>query len=333
MYTSKSEVLYMKKSGKIALGLGALGGMCALIGGLTYASTYALVEMAMNREMPKIMTKTRNKSAGSDLFDINIPVHKEAIEKIKSYELENIEISAHDGVKLVGHYYPSEQNKRTIIAMHGWRSSWNFDFCVILDFWHDMGCNVLMCEQRGHKNSGGDYVGFGLIERYDVQTWANWVSKNKSDTTPIYLCGASMGATSVLMASALPMPDNVRGIIADSGFTSPAEIWEHVARKNLHIPYNKINSSLASKMCHGKISMNADEYSTIDAMKENKLPVMFIHGANDNFVPIEMTYRNYAACEAPKKLCISPQADHVMTYLFDKEQYERTVTEFWNSFD
>ena len=323
----------MKKSEKIALGLGAIGGMCALIGGLTYASTYALVEMAMRREMPKIMTKTRDKSSGSDIFNIDIPVHKEAMARVRSYEFEDIEIDAHDGVKLVAHYYPSEKNKRTIIAMHGWRSAWYVDFSVILDYWNEMGCNVLLCEQRGHKNSGGDHVCFGLIERYDVQTWANWVSENKSDTVPIYLCGASMGATTVLMAAALPMPKNVKGIIADSGFTSPDDIWKHVAKKNLHIPYNKINSSIASKMCHGKISMKSDEYSTVDAMKETKIPVMFIHGAADKFVPIEMTYRNYAACEAPKRLCISPQADHVMTYLFDKELYERTVTEFWNTFD
>lgn len=323
----------MKKTGKIALGIGAISGACALISGLTYVSTYALVEMAMNRELPKFMTKTRDKSAGSDLFDMNIPALNEAIEKVKSYEFEDIEILSHDGLKLVAHYYPCENSKRTIIAMHGWRSSWRIDFSVILDYWHEMGCNVLLCEQRGHKGSDGEYVCFGLVERYDVQTWANWVYENKTKTEPIYLCGASMGATTVLMASALPMPENVKGIIADSGFTSPDDIWRHVAKKNLHIPYNKINSSIASKMCHGKINMKSDEYSTIDAMRENKLPIMFIHGASDKFVPVEMTYRNYAACNAPKRLCISPQADHVMTYLFDRDMYVRTVTEFWESFD
>ena len=141
----------MKKSGKIALGLGAISGMCALIGGLTYASTYALVEMAMRRDMPKIMTKTRDKSSGSDIFNIDIPVHKEAMARVRNYEFEDIEIEAHDGVKLVAHYYPSEKNKRTIIAMHGWRSAWYIDFSVILDYWNEMGCNVLLC---GRANQG-----------------------------------------------------------------------------------------------------------------------------------------------------------------------------------
>ena len=323
----------MKKSGKIALAAGGIIGACSLIGGATYALTYALVEMAMNREIPSFMKKTSQKSAGSDLFEINIPTHKEAMERVKSYTFEDIEICAHDGTRLVAHYYPSQENKRTIIAMHGWRSSWKIDFCVILDYWHKIGCNVLLCEQRGHKNSGGDYTGFGLVERYDVQTWANWVHDNKSEDIPIYLCGASMGASTVLMASALEMPSNVKGIIADSGFTSAQEIWKHVAIKNLHVPYTNLNRAIANKLCYSKIQMNADGYSTLDAMKTNKLPIMFIHGAADSFVPVEMTYRNYAACNAPKRLCISPQADHVMTYLFDKEQYERIVEEFFDSFD
>ena len=323
----------MKKSGKIALGAGVLAGACGLVFGATYGLSYALVKMAMDRETPKSMLKTQKKSAGSDLFDVNIPTHMEAKERIKSYTFEDVEITAYDGTRLVAHYYPSQQNKRTIIAMHGWRSSWATDFCVILDYWNSIGCNVLMCEQRGHKNSGGDYLGFGLIERYDVQSWANWVHDNKSADKPIYLCGASMGATSVLMASALEMPENVKGVIADSGFTSPQEIWKHVAKNNLHVPYTNLNAVLANKFCYSRIQMNADEYSTIDAMKQTTLPVMFIHGAADTFVPVEMTYRNYAACNSPKRLCISPQADHVMTYLFDKEQYERIAEEFFASFD
>ena len=57
------------------------------------------------------------------------------------------------------------------------------------------------------------------------------------------------------------------------------------------------------------------------------------HGAADKFVPVEMTYENYEACASPKKLFIVPGADHAMSYLKDREGYEKTVKDFWKEFD
>ena len=68
-------------------------------------------------------------------------------------------------------------------------------------------------------------------------------------------------------------------------------------------------------------------------MRECKVPVLFIHGTDDRFVPIEMTYENYKACVSPKRLLVVPGAEHAMSYLIDKESYEKTVKEFWNDFD
>ncbi len=64
-------------------------------------------------------------------------------------------------------------------------------------------------------------------------------------------------------------------------------------------------------------------------MKDCSIPVLFIHGTDDTFVPVEMTYENYKACNAPKKLFIVPGATHAMSYLVDKNGYENTVKEFW----
>ena len=50
-------------------------------------------------------------------------------------------------------------------------------------------------------------------------------------------------------------------------------------------------------------------------------------------MPIGMTYENYEACAAPKKLFIVPGADHGMSYYFDRKGYEAAVTNFWKEFD
>ena len=141
-----------------------------------------------------------------------------------------------------------------------------------------------------------------------------------------------MGASTVLMTSGFDLPDNVHGIMADCGFTSANDIWRHVTENNMHMSYN-IRKKLVNNLCKQKIQIGYDDYTTIDAMGTNKKPVLFIHGTDDDFVPIEMTYRNYKACTAPKQLLVVPGAGHAMSYIVDKQSYEQAVVNFWKEYD
>jgi fermentation-respiration switch protein FrsA (DUF1100 family) len=85
--------------------------------------------------------------------------------------------------------------------------------------------------------------------------------------------------------------------------------------------------------CKKKMNFSPKEYSTIEAMENCEVPVLFFHGTDDNFVPIDMTFQNYKACKAPKKLFIVPGAEHGMSYVLEKEEYEKTVVEFWANYD
>ena len=229
---------------------------------------------------------------------------------------------------------PAEHPKRVLIAMHGWRSSWVNDFGLGVDFFLKSGCNVLFPEQRGHGSSGGDYMGFGLLERYDCLEWVKWIDQNVNPEPrkPIYLCGISMGATSVLMASGLELPEHVHGVMADCGFTSPEAIWRQVVEKNFRLSY-KGRQSTADKICRQKLNVGAAEVSTVDVLQKGHIPVLLIHGSDDHFVPVEMTYENYKACSAPKRLLIVPGAEHGLSYYIDPVNYQRACLEFWTDFD
>jgi len=292
--------------------------------------TRKMMQIAMDRVEPQERNKDKERLAGSpEIVQITEMVQDAALRLEHNSECKQIEISAQDGVSLVGHWYPCEAPERIVVAMHGWRSSWAQDFGLIADFWHDNNCSVLFAEQRGQNNSGGDHMSFGLLERYDCVTWANWVAEQISHQLPMYLVGVSMGATSVLMASELELPENVCGIAADSAFTSPHAIWKHVSENNLHIPY-ALHKAGANRMCQQRIKMEAGAASTTEALKRCKVPVFLVHGTDDHFVPIEMTYENYKACAAEKRLLIVPGADHCMSYLTEKETYERMAKEFWH---
>ena len=323
-----------KRTRNLIIGAGLTAVGIGTATAISYNLTKKLIKIAMDRELPEAMVKKREKLTGAngDYSEFNTALEQGA-KKLANSNCEQISINSHDGIKLAGHWHGCEHPKRVIVAMHGWRSDWCRDFGTIADFWHDNDCCVLYAEQRGQGNSGGDYMGFGLMERYDCLDWINWVNTKTGGELPVYLCGVSMGATTILMSAGFNLPENVKGIIADCGFTSPHAIWKHVVERNLHIPYDGIRGAIASDMCKKKISIGAKDYSATEAMKECKVPVLFIHGSDDKFVPVEMTYENYKACSAPKRLLIVPGAEHGMSYFTDKATYEETVLKFWKDYD
>ncbi len=323
-----------KHNKKALIGAGLFIAGVTAVTAISYKLTKSLVGVAMDREEPKIIKKGMEKkiSGSQDLSPI-IARMDEAGERLENNGSETVEITSDDGLNLVGHWKCPENPKRVIVAMHGWRSSWTKDFGIISEFWEKNDCAVLYAEQRAQGNSEGEHMTFGLLERYDCLAWVNWVNDKVGGKLPIYLGGLSMGATTILMTAGLSLPENVKGIMADCGFTSPHEIWKHVTSSNLHISYNGIYAMFADRLAKQRINMSTKDYSTVDALKECKVPVLFVHGTDDKFVPVEMTYENYKACACEKRLLIVPGAEHGMSYILDQKAYEEAVLKFWKDFD
>lgn len=322
----------MTNKKKALIGTGAaVAGIAAATVTFGYISD-TLLRAAIDREEPRVMRKMKRKIAGSPAVKEASALLEEKAKELEDAVQDTVELISRDGETLIGHFYPCEGAERVIVAMHGWRSGWSKDFGVISRFWHENGCSVLFAEQRGQNNSSGEYMTFGLMERYDCVDWVHWVNDKTGGVLPVYLCGVSMGASTVLMASELNLPENVCGIVADCGFTSPHAIWKHVVKNNLHLSYG-IRGSVANNVCKKRIGSGSKEFSTLQALENNKTPVLFIHGTADRFVPVEMTYENYLACKAPKRLLIVPGAKHGLSYCVEKEAYERATKEFWQEFD
>ena len=324
----------MRKSTRNALiGTGAAVAAITAVGAAAYTISKSLLEYALDREAPGILQKGKGRLSGAGMeYDHLVAQVDAAALNLENSGCVSVDIISRDGIKLVGHWYENPDAQRVVVAMHGWRSSWSQDFGMIADFLHNNGCSVLYADQRGQNSSGGDHMTFGLLERYDCLDWINWVNTYTGQTLPVYLAGISMGATTVLMAAGLELPVNVRGIVADCGFTSPYAIWKHVTEENLHLSY-KLHGNLVERLCQRKIRMGAKEYSTIVAMNGCQIPVLFVHGSDDRFVPVTMTYENYRACAAPKELLVVPGAGHGLSYYVEQDRYEEKVKAFWAEYD
>lgn len=293
--------------------------------------TRNLMEIALTRNEPKIMNKIKERISHSRKISEFGKKIDETGSALLEKDIKEVEILSRDGLRLVGHWYPCENAKRILIAMHGWRSAWYKDFGMIADFWHNEGCSILFAEQRGQNNSDGEYMTFGYMERYDCLDWIFWVNAQTKKKYPIYLAGLSMGASTVLMTAGLDLPDNTKGVIADCGFTSAYGIWRHVVSDNMKLSYG-LRDHTVDRICRNRIHANARDITTITAMQNTKIPILFIHGTDDTFVPVQMTYENYQACRAPKELLIVPGAIHGQSYFMEKEKYEAATRSFWQRY-
>jgi len=246
-------------------------------------------------------------------------------QKLSLMDKQDVCIKSFDGLNLHAVFLKGESEQRTIICVHGYHSEASRDFSLALEPLLKRG-NLLMIDQRSHGKSEGKYITFGVHEAKDCKAWAEWLLDKMGPEHPVYFDGVSMGGTSVLFASSLDLPKNVRGIIADCSFTSPYEIIENLAQKAFKITPKLLISSI-DLYCRIFAHFSLKEISTPVAMKKNTRPILFAHGKNDNLVPYTMTQAAYDAYDGKKYLILAEDADHGLSFLYENEKYSDAITD------
>lgn len=242
-------------------------------------------------------------------------------------DLTTLHVQSGDGLRLTGYLLPAGDCDKFIVLLHGYHSTSLHDFGLAAMFYHRMGYSLLCTDLRAHGNSEGRVISFGLRERHDVKIWVEALAERYGPDIRVYLHGLSMGASTALMSSGLDLPRCVRGIIADCAFTSPSDIVRYLLNHNYRLRFPPLCWAL-SLILRVTTGCWLDSYSTLDAMAKCDIPVMFVHGGADEFVPTHMSEQNYAACAAEKRLLIVPGAAHAVSYLVDPYGYIRELTEF-----
>lgn len=241
-----------------------------------------------------------------------------------SYEL--VTTTGHDGVHLIGRYYHFSDGVPVQIQFHGYRGSGSIEAAFAIKLAQAMGFNLLVIDERAHGKSGGHTITFGIRERYDCQAWAAYVCGRFGGEIPVILSGVSMGAATVLMASALTLPANVAAITADCPYSAPGAIIRKVCR-DMHIPsWAAYPFVVLGALLFGRFKLW--QSSPLKAVQQTKIPILLIHGEDDRFVPCSMSRAVYAACTGPAKLFTVPGAGHGLSYLTDPVAYEQTLRDF-----
>ena len=247
-------------------------------------------------------------------------------QNVLSLPYKDVSITSNDGLKLVGRYYENKKGAPIEILFHGYRGSALRGMTGHLLRAFKAGRNVLAVDQRASGESEGSTITFGVKESLDCKLWTEFAVKEIDKDAKIVITGVSMGAATVLTASSLELPENVVAAVADCGYTSAKEIIMQTM-KDMHLspkffyPFAVIGGKLFG-------NFDIEERSPFDSMKNARIPILFIHGKLDDFVPYEMGQRNYEACSTQKNFITFERAGHASSYLLNSERYYNELEAF-----
>ena len=296
--------------------------------GVVAAAELGITAYFYRRTMIRGNAKTDRtiKMAGTD-WNQHMPFIQARKEAMLSEKHSDEWLMSADGLRLHATWFPQGECKKIVICFHGYTSQGMKDYLGLSGYYLKNGYSMLLVDERAHGESEGKYIGFGCLDRIDALKWINWVLRKCGEDVEILLHGTSMGGATVLMMSSLELPAQVKGIVSDCAFTSPKEVFSHVLKSMYHLPaFPVMNiSNFINKRFAG---YGLDECNAAREVKKAKVPILFIHGSGDTFVPYSMCETMYENCASSKKKLIIEGAAHAECYYKDTDAYENALTEF-----
>lgn len=243
----------------------------------------------------------------------------------------DVVIQSNFGYKLSGTYIKNfVDTRKTVIIVHGITGS-RWESMKYADIYLDLGYNVLIYDSRYHGTSGGSDITLGYFEKYDLNNCVKWV-KEKTPGGIIGVHGESMGAATALLQSNMnEKTKDVSFYVVDCPFSDLPELFKDKLNdemKNHGALVAKAVVFYSSLIALFKAGFSVYAISPIKAIDNVKTPIMFVHGADDDLIPPEMSVDLYVHKKGPKYLYIAPNAGHAQAYLKNKAEYTNKVRDF-----
>lgn len=274
------------------------------------------------------VTPTDEEDAYAFLYDHD-PSLKVWIDSLRQESaLRDTFIVADDGSKLHALYVRSATDSpNTALIIHGYTDN-SIRMLMIGHLYNkEMNYNILLPDLRAHGKSDGEYIQMGWKDRLDILKWIDVSKGIYGDTTNMVIHGISMGAATTMMTSGEDLPENIKCFVEDCGYTSVWDEFKHKLKDEYGLPAFPILpvTSLYTQM---KVDWNFKEASSLEQIKKSKLPMFFIHGDKDTYVPTWMVNKLYEAKPGEKELWIVPGVEHANAYWDYTDEYVAKTNQF-----
>ncbi|MEW6516123.1 MAG: CocE/NonD family hydrolase [candidate division FCPU426 bacterium] len=253
--------------------------------------------------------------------------HSAATPKTFGVEYERVTLTTEDGLELTGWFIPTTRTTAAVVIGHGYP----FDKGNILPATAFLlrRFNCLYLDFRAFGESQGKFTTFGYDERKDVAAAMEYLkTRPEVGTGRIGQYGFSLSASIFIQAN---HPD-AKALVADSPFVD-FETMMHDGYRWARGPL-KLPLIWLSKW-YGRIFLKrrAEDASAINAVRDLRFPVLFIHGEQDRQIPPWHSRKLFEACPAAgKEIWLVPGADHGQAMVVQRTAYQERVTEFFHRY-
>ena len=297
--------------------------LLALIGTLTGGSLYML-NYSLRPE-----NRGKDLQGSMEYMMQNYPQLKPWVDSLQQHHaLKDTFITAPDGIRLHAYYaYASHPSRRTAVIVHGYTDNAIRIFQIGYLYNHSLDYNVLIPDLRYSGLSEGEDFQMGWLDRKDVIQWIDTAPALFGDSLQMVVHGISMGAATTMMVSGEAQQPFVKCFVEDCGYTSVWDEFSFQLKDMFGLPEFPLMYT-TSWLCNAKYGWNFQEASSLEQVKKCSLPMFFIHGDADTYVPTRMVYPLYEAKSEPKELWIVPGATHAMSYKDYPQEYTERVKKF-----
>ncbi len=322
----RKRVFQLNKSGKKLITAAAIG-----VGVLTETVIHGYFDvMARKNKFNSVIGYFANK-AGADNMEDFARFNKSKQQWINNRRSERVTIKSERNEKLVAYItYPDKKSNVFVLFAHGYHADHTGDPANFLQYYVEKGYNFIAVDHTASGESGGIFVGFDYFESNDCLKWIEYIINRFGEDIKIIIHGVSMGGATVC-SMVNRVPNQVKLAVADCPYTSALEEFGETARNaGIKKPdallrlFNELN-----KLFAGFDLNNTDVRKSVTA---SKVPMLFVHGGDDTFVPTRMGLELYELCTSPKDIFIVDGAKHAESVRVDENGYHNKLNEFINKY-
>ena len=302
--------------------LTVLAAIVLLLGASLYMLAYALKPEALE-------TRSRDIPGSYTYLYKEYPELQPWVDSLRTaHALRDTLIRSERGESLHALYVRAARpTARTAVIVHGYTDNAVRMLPIGYLYSRQLGCNILLPDLHAHGESEGEAVRMGWLDRLDVLRWMDTANELFGDSTRMVVHGISMGAATTMMVSGETLPAYVKCFVEDCGYTSVWDEFSGELKNQFGLPTFPL-LDVTSWLCGLRYNWTFREASALEQVKKCTLPMFFIHGDKDDFVPTWMVHPLYEAKPAPKELWLVPGAAHAVSYKENKVEYTRRVRDF-----
>lgn len=301
-------------------------GAILLILVIDIGASFYFYHLAIDRNVKKFLQGNEDLEVSAEVMDVFLAGDWRDWSKEQVYE--EVTITSFDGLTLQGYLLKAkEPTNKLVILSHGYLGHGKDMALYGQHYYEQLGYHIFFADARGHGRSEGDYLGFGWHERLDQVEWTNFLVNELGENIEIVLHGLSMGAANVLMTSGEKLPANVKAIIADSPYTSVWDLFDYQINRMFHLPAFPVLHS-TSGLTKLRAGYSFKEASALEQVKKAEVPILYIHGQADTFVPTELAWKLYENTKSAAEIITFPDASHGEAFVLYQEEYIQQVETF-----